>query len=535
MTHFLTLFRVARLFSLPSPGARSHYLVQWGSTMEFWQILLLPAYCIALGSLMVFSFHRFWLVHVYHRYSHNFPVEPVVDQDGLRHVTVQLPVFNERYVVERLITAAAELDYPAHRLEIQVLDDSTDETTGVARRCVAEAKSRGVDIKLIHRLSRDGYKAGALAEGMAQAKGDFIAIFDADFIPRADFLRRTAPFLMDRPEIGMVQMRWAHLNRDYSLITKVQSIFLDGHFVMEHGARSRAGMFFNFNGTAGVWRKCCIEEAGGWQGDTLTEDLDLSYRAQLAGWEFVYLNDQTAPAEIPVSINGWKGQQSRWAKGSVQTAKKLLPTVLQADLPCRVKAEAVLHLCANTSYLMLAVLALLIFPVVLARKDIGWYRVLLVDLPLFASATVVVSRFYILSQKAIYEDWLTRLKYIPWCLALGMGLSFNNGRAVLSGLLGRKTPFNRTPKYNVVRKEDRWFGKAYEVKKDFLSYAECIAGLYFMAVVLYCACHAIYFPIPFLLLFAAGFLYVGALSVLQGTRRSNRHQTEGHLEAAAAD
>jgi len=454
--------------------------------MELWQMVLLPIYCVALGSLMLFSFHRFVMVHLYFKNRGNAPVEPSVSEADLPSVTVQLPVYNELYVVDRLIRAVAAFDYPRHLLEIQVLDDSTDETTDIARRCVAEFQVRGLDIVAIHRDCRDGYKAGALKAGMRVAKGEYLAVFDADFVPHPDFLRRTVPHLVADPRVGMVQMRWAHLNRDYSLITKVQSIFLDGHFVMEHGARSRSGLFFNFNGTAGIWRKSCIQEAGGWQHDTLTEDLDLSYRAQLAGWGFVYLNDETAPAEVPVTVNGWKAQQFRWAKGSVQTAKKLLPRLLRSDLRRGVKAEAVLHLCANTSYLMMAVLAILIFPAVLSRQELGWYRVLLVDLPLFASATAVVSRFYIHSQREIYSDWRSRLKYIPWCLALGMGISFNNGRAVIEGLLGHDTAFNRTPKFNVVSKSDRWSDKRYGVKINIMSFLELSAGVYFMSVLYYC-------------------------------------------------
>ena len=483
--------------------------------MELWQILLLPIYCLALGSLIIFSFHRFAMVHLYFKNQHCIPVEPDLQEAPLPHVTVQLPVFNELYVVERLIRAVGAFDYPPELLEIQVCDDSTDETVEVARRCVHELREKGLDAIHLHRSNREGFKAGALEAGLAVAKGEFVAVFDADFLPRQDFLRRTIPHLVTRPEVGMVQMRWGHLNRDYSLITKVQSIFLDGHFVMEHGARSRSGLFFNFNGTAGVWRKSCIEDAGGWEHDTLTEDLDLSYRAQMRGWEFVYLNDHTAPAEIPVTVNGWKAQQFRWAKGSVQTAKKLLPRLLRSDLRPRIKAEAILHLCANTSYLMMAVLAILIFPAVLARQDLGWYRVVLVDLPLFASATAAVSRFYIHSQKAIYEDWWSRLKYIPWCLAMGMGISFNNGRAVFEGLIGYDTPFNRTPKFNVVTDRDAWQGKQYGVKKSIISFLELIAGLYFVAVMVYCVVVEVYFPLPFLCLFSLGFAYVGGMSFFQ--------------------
>ena len=503
--------------------------------METWQMVLLPIYCLALGSLMLFSFHRFVIVHLYFKNRGNAPVEPSISEADLPSVTVQLPIYNEFYVVERLIRAVAAFDYPRHLLEIQVLDDSTDETSDVVRRCVAEFRSRGLDIVALYRDHRQGYKAGALEAGMLVAKGDYIAIFDADFVPHADFLRRTVSHLMADQRVGMVQMRWAHLNRDYSLITKVQAIFLDGHFVMEHGARSLSGLFFNFNGTAGIWRKSCIREAGGWQHDTLTEDLDLSYRAQLAGWKFVYLNNETAPAEVPVTVNGWKAQQFRWAKGSVQTAKKLLPRLLRSDLSRGVKMEAILHLCANTSYLMLAILAILIFPAVLSRKDLGWYRILLVDLPLFASATAVVSRFYIHSQREIYSDWKSRLKYIPWCLAMGMGISFNNGRAVIEGLIGYDTAFNRTPKFNVVSKSDRWSDKRYGVKKNIMSFLELSAGMYFLYVLYYCVMVHVYFPLPFLVLFCVGFLFVGGMSFFQGMFDHRKRAETPDYEVAVAD
>jgi cellulose synthase/poly-beta-1,6-N-acetylglucosamine synthase-like glycosyltransferase len=503
--------------------------------MELWQIFLLPIYCLALGSLMVFSFHRFVVVYLYFKNRKASVPEPLIPDTNLPCVTVQLPVYNELYVVERLIRAVSAFDYPGHLLEIQVLDDSTDETTEIVDRCVAEQKARGVDIKAIHRTSRIGYKAGALEAGMAVASGEMIAVFDADFVPSPDFLRRTVPHLVANPDVGMVQARWTHLNRDYSLITKVQSIFLDGHFVMEHGARSWSGLFFNFNGTAGIWRKASIEEAGGWQHDTLTEDLDLSYRAQLAGWRFVYLNGVTAAAEVPVTVNGWKAQQFRWAKGSVQTAKKLLPRLLRSDLRFGVKAEAILHLCANTSYLMMGVLAILIFPAVISRQELGWYRVVLVDLPLFASATAVVSRFYIHSQKETYPDWKSRLKYIPWCLAMGMGISFNNGRAVVEGLVGHESPFNRTPKFNVVTKRDRWFGKGYDVKQNIMSFLELAVGLYFIPVLYYCFSVQVYFPLPFLVLFCTGFLFVGGMSFGQGLFGKVRSETPPDFEVAAAD
>ncbi|MFT5369618.1 MAG: cellulose synthase/poly-beta-1,6-N-acetylglucosamine synthase-like glycosyltransferase [Candidatus Latescibacterota bacterium] len=499
--------------------------------MTWWQTLLLAIYTVSLGLLMIVSLHRHIMVRLYFKYHDRIPKLNTWFQ-ALPRVTVQLPVYNEMYVVERLIRAVAALEYPKDRLEIQVLDDSTDETTAIASRCVQELQQTGLDIVLVCRKDRVGYKAGALAEGLRLAKGELVAVFDADFVPSTDFLQKTVHHFT-RPEVGLVQARWSHLNRDFSLLTKVQAIYLDGHFVMEHGARSRAGLFFNFNGTAGVWRKSCIEAVGGWQHDTLTEDLDLSYRAQLAGWEFLYLQDVVTPAEVPVEVNAWKSQQFRWAKGSVQTAKKLLGPVLASSLPWRVKGEAAFHLLTNFSYLLMAIVSILIFPAIVLRENLGWYRVLLVDLPLFAGATGVISRFYIYAQSEIYQDWKTRLKYLPAVLAFGMGVSLNNSLGVLQALVGYETAFYRTPKYQVVGKGDGWLGKQYGLRKNLMSYIEVGLGCYLIAAMVYASLKGLYFPIPFLGLFSFGFFYVGGLSLWQGVRR--RRQMASTLDVAAAD
>ena len=482
--------------------------------MAWWQTILLGVYTLSLGLLMVISLHRHLMVRLYYKYRNRRPAAPERFQ-RLPRITVQLPVYNEMYVVERLIRSVAQLDYPRHLLDIQVLDDSTDETTAIARRCVAELREQGLNIACFHRANRTGFKAGALEAGLAVAGGEFVAVFDADFVPPSGFLKETVHHFTD-PQVGMVQVRWGHLNRDYSLLTRVQAIYLDGHFVMEHGARSRSGMFFNFNGTAGIWRKTCIAAAGGWQHDTLTEDLDLSYRAQLAGWRFVYLEDVVSPAEIPVTVNAWKSQQFRWAKGSVQTAKKLLSRVLGSDLPWRIKGEAALHLTTNFSYLLMALISVLIFPAILSRQEMGWYRIFLVDLPLFMGATGVISRFYICAQKEIYPDWKSRLKYLPCVLAFGMGISLNNARAVLEALVGRETPFNRTPKYQVVDREDAWWGKHYAAGINLAALLEIAVGLYFCWAILFSISHSIVFPLPFMMLFGFGFLYVGWMSLFQG-------------------
>ncbi|MDO8793189.1 MAG: glycosyltransferase family 2 protein, partial [Vicinamibacterales bacterium] len=302
------------------------------------ETLILAIYFFVLVILAVYGWHRYYLVYLYMKNKDRQPV-PAGPMETLPRVTVQLPIYNEMYVADRLIDAVCRIDYPRDLLEIQVLDDSTDETTAVAQQAVRRNADIGINIVYLHRSDRTGYKAGALEAGLQVASGEYVAIFDADFIPTVDFLQRTVPFFVD-PKIAMVQARWGHINQDYSLLTKIQSILLDGHFVLEHGARNRAGHFFNFNGTAGIWRRTAIADAGGWQHDTLTEDLDLSYRAQVRGWKFIFLQDLVAPAEVPVEMNSFKSQQHRWAKGSIQTCRKLLPKILRSNLPIGVKAEA---------------------------------------------------------------------------------------------------------------------------------------------------------------------------------------------------
>jgi len=475
--------------------------------------LLLTAYFAVLLTLAIFGMHRYLMVFLYYRYRHRRPrIEARFEE--LPTVTVQLPVYNELYVVERLIDSVCALDYPSDRLEIQVLDDSTDDTAEVARRRVEHHRARGVDIHYLHRDDRRGYKAGALSAGLERASGDLIAIFDADFVPAPGFLMDTVQPFVD-PNVGMVQARWGHLNRDYSLLTRVQTILLDAHFVLEHGGRNRSGCFFNFNGTAGVWRRRAIEEAGGWQHDTLTEDMDLSYRAQLRGWRFVFLPDVVAPAEIPVTMNAFKSQQHRWSKGSIQTARKLLPRILASPLPLRVKIEAVFHLTANFAYPLMVLLSLLMFPSMLVRFNMGWHEMLLFDLPLFMAATASVTSFYVVSQREIYPDWTRRLKVLPMLLSLGIGMCLNNARAVIEALVGWETGFVRTPKYRIESAEDNWQVKRYRGVASFLPFVELALGLYFTATVAYAAANQIYGSLPFLVLFQVGFLYTGSLSLAE--------------------
>src|SRR5438067_10710139 len=477
------------------------------------ETVTLALYFFVLIILAVYGWHRYYLVWLYIRHRSNQP-KAGPPLHPMPVVTLQLPLYNEMYVADRLIASVCAIDYPRELLEIQVLDDSIDETRSVADLAVRRFAAEGVDIKYFHRTNRRGYKAGALEEGMRVARGEFIAIFDADFLPSRDFLARLMPHFAD-PAVGMVQARWGHINQDYSLLTKIQSILLDGHFVLEHGGRNRSGRFFNFNGTAGIWRRVAIDDAGGWQHDTLTEDLDLSYRAQLRGWRFVFVSEVIAPAEVPVEMNGFKSQQHRWAKGSIQTCRKLLPRILQADLPLGVKAEAFFHLTANFNYLLMSLLSVLMFPSMVIRYNMGWYEMLLIDVPLFFAATMSVCNFYVVCQREIHEDWVSRLRYMPFLMSIGIGLSVNNTKAVLEALFDKKTGFERTPKYRIERDGDEWVSKKYRQSVTVQPLVELALGFYFTATVFYALANGIYGTLPFLVLFQIGFLYTGLLSVVQ--------------------
>ena len=478
------------------------------------ETLILVLYFFVLSILAIYGWHRYYLVYLYMKNKDKVPAIPPALTE-LPPVTVQLPIYNEMYVADRLIDAVCEMDYPRELLEIQVLDDSTDETKDIAELAVRRHAARGFNITHLHRVDRRGYKAGALEAGLKVSTGRFIAIFDADFIPPADFLQRTLPHFQPDPKIGMVQARWGHINQDYSLLTKIQSILLDAHFVLEHGARNRGGCFFNFNGTAGVWRREAIDTAGGWQHDTLTEDLDLSYRAQLIGWRFVFVPNLVAPAEVPVEMNSFKSQQHRWAKGSIQTCIKLLPRILRSNQPLRVKTEAFFHLTANFNYLLMSLLSILMFPAMWVRYNMGWTEMLLIDVPLFAAATLSVCNFYVVSQRELYPDWRTRLKYLPFLMSIGIGLCVNNTRAVLEAIFNKQSEFARTPKYGIERDSDEWVGKKYHQSVGVQPIIELGLGLYFTATVFYALINQIYGTLPFLMLFQIGFLYTGLLSIMQ--------------------
>jgi len=373
----------------------------------------------------------------------------------------------------------------------------------------------GLQIHYLHRTNREGYKAGALADGLKSATGEFVAIFDADFQPSPDFLRLTLPYFSD-PNLAMVQTRWTYLNRDYSALTEVESILLDGHFVIEHGARARSGRFFNFNGTAGVWRRKAIDDSGGWQHDTLTEDTDLSYRAQLRGWRFLYLQDIECPSELPVEMNAFKAQQARWAKGLMQTAKKILPRVLRADLPIGIKSEAFFHLTANISYPLMVLLSTLLLPAMIVRFYQGWMQMLLIDLPMFLASSCSISGFYLTAQRALYpKSWTRKIVYLPFVMAVGIGLSVRNAKAVLEALFGVQSEFARTPKYRIEGQAGTWQRKGYRNRAGWMPFVEVALGLYFAATVYYSIENGNYFTAPFLLLFVWGYLYTGLMSLGQ--------------------
>ena len=479
-----------------------------------WTVLTL--YFLILGVLAIYGAYRVKQVIDFWRYR-RIELRPraFFSEEELPRITVQLPLFNELYVVERLLRAVTAIDYPRDRMEIQVLDDSTDETQEVARATVDRYRNEGFDIHYIHRTDRTGFKAGALENGLKTAKGELVAIFDADFVPKPDCLRKLVHYFTD-PLVGCTQMRWSHINGSYNLLTRLQTIMLDGHFVIEQTVRNRTGGFFNFNGTAGIWRRRAIELSGGWQHDTLTEDTDLSFRAQLMGWRFVYLLDEDAPAEIPVEINAFKAQQRRWAKGVMQVGLKLYPRIWRAPLPLRVRLEMFFRLTGNISYPLMIVASFLQFPLLLVRYNQGFYHLMLFDMPLLFFSTVSVVLFYGSAVWYLDEQRAKRLLHLPLVMAIGIGLAFSNARAVLEALIGFKTEFIRTPKYRVEQSNDAtWKGKKYRRKRGLLPLLELSFAAYFFLAVLYAAHMGLWGTIPFLSLFFFGYAYIGTMSLLQ--------------------
>ena len=494
--------------------------------------LLIP-YFVVLVLLAFYGMHRYQLVYLYYKHRKNKATEPASRFSELPRVTIQLPIFNEQYVIGRLVECVCRMEYPGDKLEIQVLDDSTDETVEVARGVVERYAALGHDITYHHRTDRAGFKAGALDAGLKQATGEFVAIFDADFTPQPDWLMQVIHHFAD-PAIGMVQTRWTHLNRNYSFLTEVEAILLDGHFVLEHGGRSRAGVFFNFNGTAGMWRRKAIDDAGGWEHDTLTEDTDLSYRSQLKGWKFRYLQDVECPAELPIEMTAFKTQQARWAKGLIQCAKKDLPKVLRADVARREKMEAWYHLTATISYPLMIVLSTLLLPAMIIRFYQGWFQMVYIDLPLFLASTFSISSFYLVSQKELFpRTWYRTFWFLPPLMALGIGLTITNSKAVLEALAGKQSPFARTPKYSVINKKDKAVAaKKYRKRLGWVPYIEMLIGAYFALTVWYAVVNENYITVPFLFLFVFGYWYTGLMSLLQGrfdsriTERAEEHSAK---------
>jgi cellulose synthase/poly-beta-1,6-N-acetylglucosamine synthase-like glycosyltransferase len=530
------LFAFALALSGPKglgPYLRQHFLDKTFQGLyhanAFDYALLIP-YFVVLILLASYGLHRYVLVYLYYKNRDKHTVDPPAYFEDLPRVTVQLPMFNEQYVAERLIDCICKLKYPPDKLDIQVLDDSTDETVEVVRNLVERYATLGHPISYHHRTNRHGFKAGALQEGMKTSQGEFIAIFDADFTPPEDFLLKVIHHFTN-PKIGMVQTRWTHINRNYSFLTEVEAIMLDGHFVLEHSGRARSDVFFNFNGTAGMWRRQTIEEAGGWQHDTLTEDTDLSYRAQLKGWKFVYLQDVECPAELPVEMTAFKTQQARWAKGLIQTGKKILPRVLRSDAPLHTKVEAWYHLTANLSYPLMIVLSVLLLPAMIIRFYQGWFQMLYIDLPLFMASTFSISSFYLVSQRELYpKTWLRTFLYLPFLMALGIGLTITNTKAVLEALIGKKSAFARTPKYRVENKRDKVGATKYRRRLGWIPWVELAIGTYFASTVYYALDNENYITVPFLMLFVVGYWYTGLMSLFQGRFTGLTLTSESHTK-----
>jgi cellulose synthase/poly-beta-1,6-N-acetylglucosamine synthase-like glycosyltransferase len=493
----------------------------WGNISPLYQLdafdyTILILYFTILFVLAVYGGYRIKQVVDFWRYRKFVPQPQGAFSEGdLPVITVQLPLFNEMYVVERLVKAITEIEYPREKLQIQVLDDSTDETVKLAEATVERYRSLGFDIEYVHRLDRTGFKAGALENGMKTAKGELLAIFDADFVPKPDCLRKLVDYFTD-PMVGCAQMRWSHINGDYNLLTRLQTIMLDGHFVVEQTTRNRTGGFFNFNGTAGIWRRKAIAMSGGWQHDTLTEDTDLSFRAQLMGWKFVYLLDEEAPAEIPVEINAFKAQQRRWAKGVMQVGLKLYPRIWRSKLPMRVRLEMFFRLTGNISYPLMIVASFLQFPLLLVRYNQPFYHLMILDLPLLFFSSVSVFLFYGTAVWYLDKKRTPRLLHLPLVMALGIGLAFSNARAVLEALFGIKSDFVRTPKYQVEKNQDEtWKRKKYKRKRGLLPLLELSFSLYFLLAILYAARMGMWGTVPFLFLFFFGFGYMGVMSFVQ--------------------
>jgi len=472
-------------------------------------IIWTTLYLAAVAGLSIYGIHRLWMVMAFYRLRSRLD-RPPAELESLPLITIQLPVYNERFVVERLLAAIEALDYPRELLEIQVLDDSSDDTRELVACQVSRMQKEGWSVVQIHRSNRQGFKAGALQNGLRTAKGDFIAIFDADFIPPREVLRQSIHHFSD-PSIGMVQTRWGHLNREANWLTRVQAVFLDGHLLIEQTVRNGCGRFFNFNGTAGVWRRQAIEEAGGWEADTLTEDLDLSYRAQLAGWKFRFLPGVVTPAELPATMNAFKTQQHRWAKGAIQTCRKILPRVLFSKLPWRVKLEAFFHLTSNFSYCLLALMAFLIFPDPKGNPAIPVFFA--VHLPVFLLASGTVILFYATVLRVVGIPMRLWWLYLPMLIAVGIGLSLNNARAVMEALFKIDSPFARTPKTGGQSLKTSRRKRAYVSPASWLLLIEIVLAFHFARFAYQAFERELWLSLPFFVLFSFSFGYTALMSM----------------------
>jgi len=498
-----------------------------------WAIMV--PYFLVLIVLSVYGLHRFAMILGYWKHRGEMLDEAPQKFAELPRITVQLPIYNEQYVVERLLEETVKMRYPRELLQIQVLDDSTDSTHPFAERLCAEYAEAGYPVEYIHRQNRHGFKAGALEHGLETATGELVAIFDADFLPPVDFLERTVHFFAEE-KVGMVQTRWGYLNRHYNVLTEVQAMLLDGHFVLEHVARAGAKKFFNFNGTAGMLRKSMIRDAGGWQHDTITEDSDLSYRAQLKGWRFVYVPSIECLSELPVDTYGFQVQQSRWAKGLTQVAKKLLMKILRSDQPLKVKMEAFFHLTPNISYPLMIIVSVLMLPVMIVRFYMGWFEMLLIDTPLIAASFWSISAFYVIAHRALFpKTWKRAFLFLPALMAAGVALTIINSRAVIEALIGYQTAFLRTPKYAIGGQKKTMEARTatYRRRSSWLPYAELAVGTCFLAMVVFALESFNYLAVPFLTLFVGGYYWAGVSTLWEEYK--GKLAFERQRDMAAAD
>ncbi|MGD0855132.1 MAG: cellulose synthase family protein [Dehalococcoidia bacterium] len=490
-----------------------------------WMIVVFIIYTLPLLFIFLYSLTQVNLVYQCakqtkkgHVHSHDIHTG-VICEEALPFVTVQLPIFNEMYVVERLIDAVIAFDYPRNKLEIQVLDDSTDETSLLVNDKVQFYKAQGVDITHVQRSDRNGFKAGALANGLTFAKGEFIAIFDADFLPRPDFLRKTIPWFEDC-HIGMVQTKWEHINDNYSLLTRLQAFGLDAHFNIEQRGRNCGGYYLNFNGTAGIWRKDCIIDGGNWQSDTLTEDLDLSYRAQLKGWKFKYLAEEDSPSELPVTMSALKTQQFRWTKGAAECARKNLPGVLGSkNITAVVKIHALFHLTNNMVFPCIFTSSVLSIPFLFIKSNYAGYTGIYLYASFSLLSLVALGLFYWTSESMSHKTGIMSfiVRFITF-LSFSMGFSLHNTVAVFEGYAGKKIPFIRTPKYNISTRKDSWKNKKYQVNKiDAITFVECAMAIYFAAGIFLGLYLREYALLPFHIMLSVGFATVAGYSLRQAS------------------